>query len=137
MIEYIEKIPSADEYNRLYASVGWGNTDNAVIDKALENSVYMICAYDGGNIVGFGRLIGDRSMFLYVQDFMVIPEYQGRHIGSEIMKRIIDRVNALKKDNPDIRTYLGASEPDKAEFYRKFGFVTREEAGLGAGMVMF
>lgn len=32
--------------------------------------------------------------------------------------------------------YLGASS-GKEEFYKKFGFVTRKEAGLGSGMILF
>ncbi len=64
-------------------------------------------------------------MFLYIQDFMVLPEYQGRNIDTEIMKHLISKVNELKKNNPDIRTYLGASK-NKDKFYKQFGFVTRE-----------
>lgn len=136
MIKYVETTPTADEFNTLTDSVGWGRADKIIVEKALENTVYSICVYDDNNIVGFGRLIGDMAMFLYVQDVMVSPQYQGQKIGTHIMEHLINKVNDLKKDNPDIRTYLGASK-GKDSFYKKFGFVTREEAGLGAGMVLF
>ena len=67
---------------------------------------------------------------------MVSPKYQGCKIGTHIMEYLISKINELKKDNPNIRTYLGASK-GKDSFYKKFGFKTREEAGLGAGMVLF
>lgn len=67
---------------------------------------------------------------------MVLPEYQGKQIGTNIMKYLINKINEFKIDNPSIRTYLGASK-GKDAFYKKFGFVTREEAGLGTGMVLF
>ena len=136
MIRYIETIPTADQFNELTFSVGWGNTDNAIVEKALKNTLYSVCAYDNTQIIGFGRLIGDEAMFLYIQDVMVSPEYQGKQIGSHIMKYLVNKVDEFKKINPDIRTYLGASK-GKDAFYKKFGFVTREEAGLGAGMVLF
>ena len=136
MIKFVKSIPSAEEFNKISDSVGWGCNDKIIIEKALENTIFAVCAYDNDEIVGFGRLIGDTAMFLYIQDVMVLPEYQGRHIGTEIMKYLISKVNELKKNNPDIRTYLGASK-DKDEFYKQFGFVTREEAGLGSGMVLF
>lgn len=136
MIRYIEAKPTADEFNTLTESVGWGCANREIVKKALENTVYSICAYDDNKIIGFGRLIGDTVMFLYIQDIMVLPEYQGQQVGSSIMKYLINKVDEFKKDNPDIRTYLGASK-GKDEFYKKFGFVTREEAGLGAGMVLF
>jgi len=136
MIQYIEATPTADEFNMLTDSVGWGYADRKIVEKALKNTVYSICAYDNNMIVGFGRLIGDTAMFLYIQDVMVLPEYQRKQIGTNIMKYLVSKVDEFKKDNPDIRTYLGASK-GKNEFYKKFGFVTREEADLGAGMVLF
>lgn len=136
MIKYVETTPTADEFNTLTDSVGWGRADKIIVEKALENTVYSICVYNDNSLVGFGRLIGDMTMFLYIQDVMVSPEHQGQKIGTHIMEHLINKVNDLKKDAPDIRTYLGASK-GKDSFYKKFGFVTREEAGLGAGMVLF
>lgn len=136
MIKYIEATPTADEFNALTDSVGWGYADREIVEKAMKNTVYSICAYDDEKIIGFGRLIGDTAMFLYIQDVMVLPEYQRKQIGSNIMKRLVSKIDEFKKDNPDIRTYLGASK-GKDAFYKKFGFVTREEAGLGSGMVLF
>lgn len=135
MIDYIEKTPSANEYNTLTSSVGWGVTESGIVEKALANSLYTVCAFDGEKIVGFGRLIGDGTMFLYVQDIMVLPEYQGRRIGTEIMERIVKKILEYKQVYGDLRAYLGASA-GKDDFYKKFGFITREEAGLGAGMVL-
>lgn len=136
MIKYVETTPTADEFNTLTDSVGWGRADKIIVEKALKNTIYSICVYNDNSLVGFGRLIGDMTMFLYVQDVMVSPEHQGQKIGTHIMEHLINKVNDLKKDGPDIRTYLGASK-GKDSFYKKFGFVTREEAGLGAGMVLF
>lgn len=135
MIDYIEKAPSADEYNVLTSAVGWGSSEVGIVERALANSLYTVCAYDGERIVGFGRLIGDGVMFLYVQDIMVLPEYQGRKIGTGIMERILKKIHEYKQIGCDLRAYLGASA-GKEDFYKKFGFVTREEAGLGAGMVL-
>ena len=135
MISYIEKIPSADEFNTLTNVVGWGAADNGIAETALANSLYTVCAYDGERIVGFGRLIGDGVMFVYVQDIMVLPEYQGRRIGTGIMERITKKIHEYKQIGGDLRAYLGASA-GKEDFYKRFGFVTRKEAGLGAGMVL-
>jgi len=136
MIQYINELPTPDKFNELYNSVGWGCVDKLIIEKALKNTIYSICVYDDSNLVGFGRLIGDKAIFLYIQDVMVSPKYQGCKIGTHIMEYLISKINELKKDNPNIRTYLGASK-GKDSFYKKFGFKTREEAGLGAGMVLF
>ena len=134
MITFCEKIPSCEEFNCLTDSVGWGRDDRIVVETALKNTIFAVCAYDGEKIVGFGRLIGDGAMFLYVQDVMVLPEYQSQKIGTEIMNRIVNVISDYKAFNPYLRAYLGASK-GKEKFYEKFGFVTRMDADLGEGMV--
>lgn len=64
MIQYIEITPTADEFNILTDSVGWGCDDRKIVEKALKNTVYSICAYDDNKIIGFGRLIGDTAMLI-------------------------------------------------------------------------
>lgn len=135
MVEYKEKVPTSIEYNYLTNAVGWGTRENDIVEIALSNSIYSICAYENEKIIGYGRIIGDKTIFLYIQDIMVIPEYQNKKIGTNIMKNIIKKINELKKINPEIRTYLGSSK-GKEEFYKKFGFITREDADLGAGMIL-
>ena len=67
---------------------------------------------------------------------MVIPEYQGKKIGKGIMNKLLEQIDEYKKVNPDIRTYLGASK-GKESFYEKFGFISRPNEELGAGMILY
>lgn len=136
MLKIIEKTPTPEEYNFLTDSVGWGTRDNKIVEEALKNSLYCVCIYDDNNIIGFGRIIGDKTIFLYIQDIMVLPKYQSQKIGTKIMNILIDKINELKEVNPYIRTYLGASK-NKENFYKKFGFKSRSDANLGDGMVLF
>ena len=136
MIKYLERTPSADEFNYLTDSVGWGIREKNIIEEALKNTLYSLCVYDDSKIIGYGRIIGDKTIFLYIQDIMVIPEYQSKHIGTGIMENLLNKVNEYKKINPNIRTYLGASK-NKEAFYEKFGFISRPNEELGSGMVLF
>ena len=135
MISYIEKLPTPEEFNLLYEAVGWGTIDTNIIDTALKNTVYSICVYDDSKIIGYGRIIGDKTMFLYIQDIMVLPRYQNQKTGTNIMNKIITKIKELKTINPSLRTYIGPSKGVE-EFYRKFGFITRKEADLGEGMIL-
>ena len=136
MIRYIEHVPSAKEFNYLTNSVGWGTRKNNIIDEALRNTLYSLCVYDDDKLIGYGRIIGDKTIFLYIQDVMVISEYQNKHIGTGIVKNLLEQINTYKKINPDIRTYLGASK-GKESFYEKFGFISRPNEDLGAGMILY
>lgn len=123
------------EFNLLYDLVGWGHYDKKISQKALDNTFYSITVYDNEKPIGYGRIIGDTICFLYIQDIMVIPEYQSKKIGTMIMNKLLDKINEVKKENQNLRVYLGASK-DKETFYEKFGFIKREEANLGAGMIL-
>ena len=136
MIKYVEKTPSAEKFNYLTNSVDWGTRENLIVEEALKNTLYSLCVYDDNKLIGYGRIIGDKTIFLYIQDIMVIPEYQNRHIGTGIMKNLLKQISEYKKINPNIRTYLGASK-GKEPFYEKFGFISRPNEDLGAGMILY
>ena len=135
MINIKENIKNVEEFNLLYDDVGWGAYDDNITQKALDNTFYSVSAYDDNKIVGYGRIIGDTICFLYIQDIMVKPEYQGNKIGTMIMNKLLEKINEIKQENPDLRVYLGASK-NREEFYEKFGFVKRIDADLGYGMIL-
>ena len=104
-------------------------------EKALANTMYSVSVYDDDKIIGYGRIIGDGICFLYIHDVMVIPKYQNKKIGSQIMNKLLEKVNQKKLENPYVRVYFGASKGEE-KFYERFGFITREEANLGSGMIL-
>ena len=130
-----ENNKNVQEFNFLYDSVGWGSYDEGISKIALDNTFYSISVYDDDKIIGYGRLIGDTICFVYIQDIMVRKEYQSQKTGTLIMNKLLEKIKELQKINPDLRVYLGASK-GKEKFYEKFGFVTRIDAGLGAGMIL-
>ena len=135
MISIKENVNSIEEFNYLYDVVGWGSYDEKVSEKALANTMYSTSVYDDDKIIGYGRIIGDGICFLYIHDVMVIPKYQNKKIGSQIMNKLLEKVNQIKIENPYVRVYLGASK-GKEKFYERFGFIKREDANLGSGMIL-
>ncbi len=135
MIEIKENVNNVEEFNKLYDAVGWGAYEYDISKKALDNTYYSVSVYDDSNIIGYGRLIGDTICFMYIHDVMVIPEYQNKKIGTMIMTKLLEKIEEIKKENKDVRVYLGASK-NKEGFYEKFGFETRKDADLGEGMIL-
>jgi predicted GNAT family N-acyltransferase len=135
MIKIKENNINVKEFNFLYDSVGWGAYDEKISKKALDNTYYSISVYDEDKIIGYGRLVGDTICFMYVHDVMVIPEYQCKKIGTFIMNKLLEKIYEIKKENPDLRVYLGASK-NREKFYEKFGFIKRIDADLGYGMIL-
>lgn len=135
MILIKENINNIEEFNYLYDAVGWESYEENISEKALANTMYSVSVYDNEKIIGFGRLIGDGICFIYIHDVMVVPKYQNKKIGTKIMNKLLEKVNQIKLINPYVRVYLGASK-GKEKFYERFGFVTREKANLGSGMIL-
>lgn len=135
MIEIKENSNNAEEFNYLYDRVQWGAYDIETTKKLLKHTLYSISVYDDNKIIGYGRLIGDGIVFVYIKDVMVDPEYQSKKIGTNIMNKLLEKINLIKQENPYVRVYLGASK-GKEDFYRKFGFIARSEAGLGEEMIL-
>ena len=90
----IRKLTTFDlgELLHLYASVGWTNyTDKPeMLQKAWENSLLTLGAYDGGRLVGVIRTVGDGYSIVFVQDILVLPEYQRRGIGTRLLRTVMD-----------------------------------------------
>ena len=135
MITIKENIDNVEEFNYLFDEVGWEAHDYEVSEKALKNNVYSVSVYDDNKIIGYGRIIGDGIVYLHIHDVIVHPNYQGQGIGKQIVQKLIEKINELKKENPYLRAYLGSSL-GKEDFYKKCGFITRKEAGLGPAMIL-
>lgn len=94
--------------------VGMAYCEPEVHKEAFENSHTTVFVYRGGGLVGFGRAISDGAYQAAVYDVAVVPELQGKGIGTSIMKSIRSRL-------PQCNFILYAS-PGKEDFYRKLGW---------------
>jgi ribosomal protein S18 acetylase RimI-like enzyme len=118
--EIIRNALTVDEYKYLCSSVEWENYMNFdVAETSIKNSVFSVAVKESHKIIGMGRIVGDGSIYFYIQDIVVHPEYQGQGIGKEIMNVLIEY---LKENAPD-KAFVGlfASE-GKGGFYEKFDF---------------
>jgi GNAT superfamily N-acetyltransferase len=63
--------------------------------ELLRESTHVVVALDGERVVGFVTAISDGVMSAYVPLLEVLPEYQGRGIGTELMRRLLARLEGL------------------------------------------
>jgi hypothetical protein len=54
--------------------------------RAIGQSWYVLSAYDGDQLVGFGLMVSDIVLHTMICDLIVIPEHQGQSIGGEILE---------------------------------------------------
>jgi len=81
---------------------------------AFQNSFAVVFAFDGDNLIGFGRAMADGAYQAAVYDIVVLPEYQKRGIGRLIMERILEKIAHC-----NIILYANIG---REGFYEKLGF---------------
>ena len=126
IIRYEEEKPSLEGFKKLRNSVNWNLEERGISDErilsSLESSPYCVCAYADDKLIGMVRISGDKEMYGYIQDNVVLDEYQGKGIGKNMMR-------ILLKNIKDKKGYLLGTCPSKVavEFYSKFGMKKRPE----------
>lgn len=85
-----------------------------ILEVAFRNSQLSVFAFHGAKLVGTGRALSDGVWRAAIYDVAVLPECQGKGLGSKIMRHLI---NAAKVD-----IVMLYSVPGKEKFYEQFGF---------------
>ena len=82
----------------------------------LHRSANVIVAIDqeSDRVVGFVTAISDGVLSAYISLLEVLPEYQGRGIGSELMRRLLEQLKGLYM--VDV-----LCDPDVQAYYARFG----------------
>ena len=110
----------------LYTSVGWtAYTDHPeVLKKGFENSLVTLAAYEGDQLLGIIRAVGDGYTVVFVQDILVFPEHQRKGIGSALLQAVLDRYS-------HVRQIMLATDntPKTIGFYKSMGFRELSEIG--------
>ena len=137
ILEYplVDNALTAQAFLALRASAGWIGATEQQVQKGIDNCLFTVAAIKDDQIIGMGRLVGDGFLIWYIQDVIVLPEYQGKGIGKAIMKHLIAYIEANSLPNTTVTVGL-MSAKDKEAFYEKLGFRVRPNEKEGAGMVM-
>lgn len=136
MIILKENTITVEDYLKLRAQVGWKKLEEEQAAKALKNSIHIIGAYDSGNLVGMGRIVGDGAVICYIQDLIVIPSSQHMGIGSMVLNALIQYVDHLRIGESQMMLCLMCAK-GREKFYEKHGFFIRPTENLGPGMMQY
>lgn len=118
MIDYKKvKVFTESEIEDLFFSVHWdsGKYPKKIV-KGLANSFLVISAWDGEKLVGLIRGLDDGETVGFIHYLLVNPQYQGQHIGEELMKRLLEEYQNF------LYVKIMPYDPKTIGFYKKFGF---------------
>lgn len=132
-IEYIDKAPTLEEYMEMRRAVNFMVLSERIASNALNNAFHITTVRDSGRAIGMIRVLSDGSYANFITDVMVIPEYQHRGIGKELMRRTMEYMRGTLLPGETIVLYL-MSAIGREDFYKQFGFRERPNEVWGAGM---
>lgn len=117
----VENQLSANDFIRLKIATGFRNRPIDQVERALKNDLLDVVAIVNNEVVGMGRLVGDGVMYWYLQEIIVLPEYQGKGIGTGIVNYLLEYIKKHTEDETFTSVGLTAAE-GKTSFYERFGF---------------
>jgi ribosomal protein S18 acetylase RimI-like enzyme len=109
------------EIANLYRAGGWWKEeyDLKELPRLIQGSFLFAVAVNTitGQAIGMGRVISDGVSDGYIQDLVVLPEYQKMGIGTRIVSMLVK-----KCIESGISWISLIAEPDTEKFYLPFGF---------------
>ena len=117
------------EITDLYQSVGWTNYTSCseMLEEAYKNSLCILGAFEKEKLVGVVRVVGDGISIVFVQDILVLPEYQRQGVGSALMRAILKKYASVYQ----VELLTDSTEKSKA-FYSSVGLVPVSGLGCSA-----
>lgn len=108
-----------DQLAQLFVTAGWPHraADRSKLALLVSRSFYVSTGHDGDRLVAFARALSDGVSNAYVSTVCVLPEYRGRGIGREVIRRMVER-----EEGGAIRWVLHARK-ELHPFYGLNGFV--------------
>jgi GNAT superfamily N-acetyltransferase len=117
-----------DQLIALYRANKWSSADKGeVLRSALRASDSLITAWSDGRLIGLGNAISDGYLVVYYPHLIVLPEFQGKGVGTEIVRR-------LKKKYESFHMHILVADGKAIDFYKKCGF---EHAGKTEAMWIY
>lgn len=99
-----------------------GHRDITMLDRSLRHSFFTMAAMDGTKLVGFGRVISDKQYYAFICDVAVLPAYQGKGVGTQLIQGILHELA------PHQFRMIGLFTAEKnRSFYEHLGFTWCEE----------
>jgi GNAT superfamily N-acetyltransferase len=86
-----------------------------IVERGIANSL-CFGAYEGGNQVGFARIVSDFATFAYLADVFIIESHRGRGLSKFLMECIMKHPNLQ-----GLRRWVLGTR-DAHGLYEQFGF---------------
>ena len=119
-VSYSAEAVQVPQLMELFASAWWAaHRTETEIRGILAGSDVVVMVFDrpSGRLVGFARVLTDRTYLAIVLDVIVAPGVRGAGVGSTIMDAALAHPWVA-----DVKSVELVCQPDLIAFYRRWGF---------------
>ena len=115
--------PDIDEASllALYNAVNWtvytNEQNRDKLSAAVHNSTYVVSAWQGDQLVGLARVLSDDISIFYLQDILILPDFQGMGIGRKLLTNCLERFKHVRA-----KVLMTDNEDRQIKFYESMGF---------------
>lgn len=111
----------------LYENVGWlaYTRDIKKLIRSINKSLFVFSAWDRDKLVGLIRVVGDGESIIYVQDILILREYQRQGIGKRLLKEVLEKYKDVRQ-----KVVLTDDVEKTRSFYEDNGFSLVEDLNL-------
>lgn len=124
----LKKTISEEAVKKLLEQADWGQGRKATeIAQQIHSSDIVFSVWEGTKMVAFARILTDYSYVVSIWDFIVQKEYQGKGVGSRLLKAILGHPDLL-----GVKKWAVFS-PLNQDFFQQHGFEPTDEAMVRYG----
>ena len=99
----------------LFQKINWKYRIADELKVAFKMSTSTLFIYNQGDIIAFGRIVGDGRYYAMLADIVVDPDYQGKGLG----KYLITTLNGILENYHFVNL---TAAPGADNFYKKMGW---------------
>ena len=112
----------------LYRANGWSSAEKPdALMNHLRRSHTVVSAWEGDHLIGLGNVLSDGQLVAYYSHLLVLPDHQGRGLGTRIARRLMERYR-------DFHQQVLLADGQALAFYERLGF---QPAGETRSMWIF
>ena len=130
----IKKDLPSEQLHKLFVSVGWSDGSETwdMINNyniPFINSTLVVSAWENERLIGAVRVLSDKMFRSIIYDLLVLPEFQNKGIGKELLKRCIEHFPSSE--------WLVQTTEKIAGYYMKNGFNVNGDVFLNIPCKLF
>ena len=116
-----------EQLHRLFVSAGWSDGSETLeminnYNVPFINSTLVVSAWENERLIGAARVLSDKMFRSVIYDLLVLPEFQNKGIGKELVKRCVGHFPSSE--------WLVQTTEKISGYYKKIGFKVNNDVFL-------